>query len=136
MCSMLDISQKVAFLPKKTDLIQNLALSKTCNLKKRPPSSRTNWKCLDSRKKLRTPPMGMQKYQKQLTQREKKEREKCRLLSYATKRCWNPRVTSIGHGIAHGKYELHHKSRCFEGEENVRNPYRYINNNSCNIAFS
>ena len=27
-------------------------------------------------------------------------------------------------------------SKCFEGEGNVRNLYRYIDNNYCNIAFS
>ena len=27
-------------------------------------------------------------------------------------------------------------TRCFEGEGNVRNPYRYIDNNCCNVAFS
>ena len=27
-------------------------------------------------------------------------------------------------------------ARCFEGEGNVRNLYRYIDNNCCNVAFS
>ena len=27
-------------------------------------------------------------------------------------------------------------TRCFEGEENIRNPYRNIDNNGCNVTFS